>query len=202
MQLIGMLDSPYVRRVAISARFLGLEYEHRPLSIFRGYDEFRGINPMVKVPTLVCDDGSMLVDSTLIIDYLEALSGTSLMPQDTQRRQAVLSSIGIAMVAMEKVVQLIYETKQRPQEKQHEPWLERLRQQLSSALDAMEQSVGNGSQWLSGEVLTQGDITTAVSWRFVQHVFPTFFISESYPGLTAYSDRAEALAEFVACPIE
>jgi len=54
---------------------------HNPLSIFKGYDEFRKVNPLVKVPTLVCDDGQMLVHSTLIIDYLESscVNGKSLV---------------------------------------------------------------------------------------------------------------------------
>ena len=83
MQLIGYMDSPFVRRVAVTARFLGLDYEHRELSIFREFDEFSEINPMVKVPTLVCDDGQFLVDSGLIIDYLESLAGRGrLMPSD------------------------------------------------------------------------------------------------------------------------
>ena len=80
MELIGMLDSPFVRRVAVTAQFLGIRYEHNPLSIFKGYDEFRVVNPLVKVPTLITDDDVMLVDSTLIIDYLESLceNGNSL----------------------------------------------------------------------------------------------------------------------------
>ena len=201
MQLVGMLDSPFVRRVAISARLLGINYEHRPLSIFHGYDEFRRVNPLVKVPTLICDDGEVLVDSTLIIDYLETLSDRTLMPQDAAQRQRALQNIGIAMVAMEKVVQLIYETKQRPQEKQHGPWIERLRQQLSGALDMLEDAVGDGEHWMFGDNLNQADLTVAVAWRFVQHVFPKFFISESYPSLSEFSARAERLPEFVACPL-
>jgi glutathione S-transferase len=197
-----MMDSPFVRRVAISARLLGLSYEHRSLSIFREYDEFRSLNPLVKVPTLVCDDGEILVDSTLIIDYLETLSGRSLMPADTRQRQLALRNTGVALVAMEKVVQLIYEIKQRPQEKHHEAWIERLRQQLGGALDLMEEYVGDGEQWMFGEDLRQADLTTAVAWAFVQHVFPNFFIGSAYPGLCAFSARAEALPEFVACPIE
>ena len=47
MQLIGMLDSPYVRRVAISLQLLGLPFEHRSVSVFRGFDEFSRINPVV-----------------------------------------------------------------------------------------------------------------------------------------------------------
>ena len=51
MQLIGYLDSPFVRRVAITLEMLGVEYAHRELSIFRDFEEFHSINPLVKVPT-------------------------------------------------------------------------------------------------------------------------------------------------------
>ena len=53
MQLIGMLDSPYVRRSLITARMLGIELEHRPLSVFRNFAEFHAINSLVRAPTLV-----------------------------------------------------------------------------------------------------------------------------------------------------
>ena len=62
MKLIGMLDSPYVRRVAVSLQLLGLSFEHQSLSVFRGFDEFRRINPVVKAPTLLCDSGVVLMD--------------------------------------------------------------------------------------------------------------------------------------------
>ena len=115
MQLIGYLDSPFVRRVAISMRFLGIGYEHRELSIFRNYDEIREINPAVKVPTVICDDGEMLIDSSLIIDYLETvIAGRSLMPADAADYRNALQHIGVALVGMEKTAQLIYETSQRP----------------------------------------------------------------------------------------
>ena len=74
MKLVGMLDSPYVRRVAVSLQLLGLPFEHQSLSVFRTFDEFRRINPVVKAPTLVCDDGEVLMDSTLILEYAHALA--------------------------------------------------------------------------------------------------------------------------------
>jgi glutathione S-transferase len=196
-----MFDSPYVRRAAISARMLGLEFEHRPLSIFAGYDEFRSFNPMVKVPTLVCDNGEMLVDSTLIIDYLERLVGKSLMPDSADARQIALRNIGIALVAMEKVVQLIYERGHRPKELRFEAWTKRLREQLASAVSFMEQHVGDGESWMLADQVTQADVTTAVAWRFVQHVFPRIINKDDYPGLVRFSDRAEALPDFLACPL-
>ena len=98
MQLIGMLDSPFVRRVAITMQFLGVEYEHWPLSIFKTYDKFRTVNPLVKVPTLVFDDGEMLVDSSLIIEYVESLAGRSLMPAGMDANRRALQQIGVDMM--------------------------------------------------------------------------------------------------------
>ena len=204
MQLIGMLDSPFVRRVAVSAQFLGIPYDHNPLSIFKGYDEFRGINPLVKVPTLVCDDGAMLVDSTLIIEYLESMSadGQGLMPDDKADWMKALQIIGVSLVAMEKVVALIYERTQRPGELQHAPWIKRVDQQLRGALDQLEAFVGDGSCWFFGTGITQADISAAVAWRFVRHATPRRIAADEYPGLVAFSARAELLPEFIACPLE
>lgn len=201
MQLIGYMDSPFVRRVAVSAQYLGIPYEHRELSIFRDFEEFRAINPLVKVPTLICDDGQTLVDSTLIIDYLESRAGRSLMPAAEADRIRALNIIGTSTVAMEKVAQLIYETKQRPEEVQHAPWIERLETQLIGALELMESSIGDGSTWLFGDDITQADITAAIGWHFVQHVVPERATAEQYPSLVIFSSRAEELPEFVACPL-
>jgi glutathione S-transferase len=204
MQLVGMLDSPFVRRVAITAHFFGLQYEHKNLSIFRSYEEFREINPLVKIPTLICDTGEILVDSTLIIEYLETLSSSTprLMPDASTDRLRSLQIIGAALVAMEKVAQLIYETKLRPAELQYGDWIKRLEEQLTSAIELLEDSVGDGSVWFFGSDISQADITTAVAWRFVQNVRADLIGSADYPGLATFSARAEALPEFLACPIE
>lgn len=201
MKLIGYMDSPFVRRVAVTARFLGLPYEHRELSIFRDFEEFRAINPLVKVPTFICDDGQLLVDSTLIIDYLESIAGKSLMPFSGADRIRALNIIGTSMVAMEKVAQLIYETKQRPEDLQHQPWIDRLEKQMVGALSLMEGSVGDGSTWFFGDEVSQADVSAAIGWRFVQHVVSDRVSADDYPGLVTFSARAEELPQFVACPL-
>jgi glutathione S-transferase len=206
MQLVGYLDSPFVRRVAVTMQFLGIEYQHRELSIFRDFEEFRTINPMVKVPTLLLDDGQVLGDSTLIIDYLESyVAGRSLMPGDKDGYLAALRHIGTALVAMEKVAQLVYETSQRPEELQHTPWIERLEQQLEGAAGIMESSVSacvdSPGQWLLGDSLTQADISIAVAWRFMMYTERVNLQPKDYPALVAFSSRAETLPEFMACPL-
>jgi glutathione S-transferase len=206
MQLIGYMDSPFVRRVAISMKFLGLQFDHRELSIWRDFEEFRQINPLVKVPTLVLDDGEVLVDSTLIIDYLESqVAHRSLMPGAPAAYQAAIQQIGIALIATEKAVAVVYETTQRPAELIHQPWVVRVHVQLRGALDLLESAIDKskvaGTRWLHGGKPCQADITTAVMWRFTQHIDNVQIGPADYPALAAFSARAENLPEFLACPL-
>jgi glutathione S-transferase len=199
MQLIGMLDSPYVRRVAISLQLLGLPFEHRSLSVFRTFDQFRAINPVVKAPTLVCDDGTVLMDSTLILDYAEALAAPrSLMPRGVGERQAALRTIGLALAACEKSVQHVYE-RLRPAQKQHEPWVTRVVGQMHAAYGELEAQLAR-QKLGQNRRMGNAEITTAVSWHFTERMLPEAVNEAAYPRLRALSAWAEQLPEFVAAP--
>ena len=207
MQLIGMLDSPYVRRVAISMKLMGLLFEHRPVSVFRHYAEFSKINPLVKAPTLVCDDGEILMDSTLMLDYLETLvpADKRLLPADGAARRDRLQRIGIALVACEKTVQHYYELSLRPAQKREQSWLDRVAGQLHAAYDLLEPIAARAnakSTWISGKLMQQDDVTIAVAWRFTQFNSPGLVDPARYPALAAFSVRAEALPEFIAAPLD
>jgi glutathione S-transferase len=201
VKLIGMLDSPYVRRVAISLQLLGLKFEHQSLSVFRTYDEFSRINPVVKAPTLVCDDGEVLMDSTLILEYAEALARPrSLLPSELRDLQHELHLIGLALAATEKSVQIVYEHGVRPPEKVHAPWLNRVTRQTLAAYGELERELGARPLPLGSASITQAGITVAVAWHFTQQMIPKEVPAEQFPRLVAYSSAAESLPEFVAAP--
>jgi glutathione S-transferase len=201
MQLIGMLDSPYVRRVAISLQLLGLPFEHRSLSVFRTFDQFRAINPVVKAPTLVCDDGTVLMDSTLILDYAEALAAPkSLMPRALGERLAALRTVGLALAACEKSVQLVYERNLRPPEKQHEPWASRVLGQTLAAFDELEAELVRRGRPNAAQRIDAAGVATAVAWRFTERMLPGAIKDAAYPRLRSLSAWAEQLPEFVSAP--
>lgn len=196
MRLIGMLDSPYVRRTAISLRMMGFDFELSQLSVFRNYDEFQAISPVVKAPSLVTDDGVVLMDSSLILEYAERAAPTeSLMPADVREHTRALHLIGFALAANEKTVQMVYETTQRPAEKQHSAWLDRVTGQLQRAYRVLEKETPAG--WFGGATPNQADITVATAWRFTQSRFADAVTSAAHPKLTAHSERAEKLPAFV-----
>ena len=201
MQLIGMLDSPYVRRVAISLQLLGLPFEHRSVSVFRGVEEFRRINPIVKAPTLVCDDGGVLMDSTLIIEYAQALAAPrSLMPTAIAERQRTLQLTGLALAACEKSVQIVYERNLRPPEKQHAPWVMRVQGQLGAALSAIEAELARAPLACTSASIDQAGVTCAVVWKFVQEMQPELAGAAAHAALHAHAAQAEQLREFRNAP--
>ncbi len=201
MHLIGMLDSPYVRRVAVSLQLLGLRFEHQSLSVFRAFDRFRQINPVVKAPSLICDDGEVLMDSTLILEYAEAMARPrSLMPSGLPELQHDLRVIGLALAACEKSVQIIYERGLRPPEKMHEPWVARVTGQLLAAYRALEDEISRRPLAVTRSAMTQAGVSTAVAWHFTQQTLPEIVSAGDFPSLGAYSARAEALPEFRAAP--
>jgi glutathione S-transferase len=204
LQLIGMLDSPYVRRVAISMKLMQLPFEHQPVSVFRHFDRFRAINPVVKAPTLVCDDGTVLMDSTLILDHLEGLAepGRRLMPAGGEARREALRLIGLALAAADLGVRLVYEREQRPPQKRHEPWMERTLSQALAAFDALEGAAEKAHPWLQGEGPGAADVAVAVSWRFGQHYNAELVPAWKYRALVAFGARAEELPAFASTPLD
>jgi glutathione S-transferase len=105
MILVGQYDSPYVRRVAISLRVLGFAYEHDTRSVFTDFDAMREINPLGRIPSLMLDDGEVLIDSAAILDWLDQSVGPerALIPPAGPERRRALRLIALATGAIDKV---------------------------------------------------------------------------------------------------
>jgi glutathione S-transferase len=200
MQLIGMLDSPYVRRVALVLRVAGVDYEHRSISVFRQMPEFSAINPVIKAPTLVTDAGTVLMDSTLILGALPRLVPAAnlaqLWPQQGVDFEQALRCEALALAACEKSVQQVYETQLRPAEHQHAPWLKRVREQMFTAYDLLEAAWGQRDVAPSEASIDQPSITAAVAWSFTQDLLPGAIDAARCPRLASLAAHAESLPVF------
>jgi len=183
-------------------QLLGLRFDHRSVSVFSTFTQFQQINPVVKAPTLVCDDGDVLMDSTLILQYLEALSASrkSLLPASMNELQHTLRTIGLALAACEKSVQIVYEHNLRPAAKLHEPWLTRITGQLLAAYVALEADLKRRPLAVTSTSINQAGVSVAVAWHFTQNMLPEIVRPSEYPALREFSANAEALPEFIAAP--
>src|SRR5215475_10540696 len=85
MKLLYQTHSPYARKVLVAAHEIGLqdslEVIHHETSPTRRNEAVFALNPLGKVPVLICDDGEVLFDSNVICEYLDGLhQGPGLIP--------------------------------------------------------------------------------------------------------------------------
>ncbi len=197
MILVGQYDSPFVRRVAISLRLLGLGYEHDTRSVFGDFDAMRAVNPLGRIPSLVLDDGEVLIDSAAILDHLDAIAGIArLMPENGPARREALRRVALATGAVEKAGATVYENQIRPAPYRWPAWIDRCRTQAQSALAVLDTLAWPA---IGPTILPdQPAITTACLLGWLRIADPSYLPPGRYPGLEALSTGCEALPAFAA----
>lgn len=200
MLLIGMFDSPFVRRVAVTLKLLELPFEHANWSVGKDFARIREYNPLGRVPTLVLPNGEKLFESGAILDYLDELvgPGRALLPPTGPDRRRALNLMAMASGAAEKGVLQLYERVFRPEAKRHQPWLDRLRLQMSASLAAIDRYLGERgvAQWLVGKRMTQADITAACAFTFLNDALRVAADSAMFQSLATLAARCEAMPAF------
>jgi glutathione S-transferase len=197
MFLIGQYDSPFVRRVAIALRLYGIAFEHRPWSTFGDAAKIAPYNPLLRVPTLVLDDGEALIDSTAILDHLDERVGSAkaMIPESGPERRKHLRILALATGLGDKAVSLIYERVLRKE--QSKVWVERCAMQILGVLDVLEKErAAARTPYLFGETIAHADIALACALRFTREAHPNLFDASRYGALAAHADGCEALPPF------
>lgn len=195
MTLVGQYDSPYTRRVAVSLGLLGFEFKHDTRSVFGDFESMRTTNPLGRVPSLILDDGTTLIDSTAILDWLDQQVGPerALLPVGGPARQEALQRIALATGTIDKVMGAAYERFVRPERHRWTDWIARCRTQAEGGLGALARQA-----WPADAALRQDWITTACMMRYVQLADPDLMPPGRYPALDAVAARCEKLPAFKA----
>lgn len=194
MILIGQYDSPFVRRVGVALRLYGLDFEQRPLSVFGDAEAVQAMNPVTKVPVLVLPGGETIIESHMMIDYLDGLfpPDQRLFPAREPQRHRALKIASLGMGLAEKAVSLFYE--QRLHETVSAVWAGRCRMQiLSTAAELERQVAALPTPFWFGERPGHADVAVAVALRFVSDVLPGVLPRSAYPALMGFAARMEAL---------
>lgn len=206
MKLIGNYLSPFTRRVAISLAAYEIPFELELLTPFKNPEPVRKHNPIVRIPTLVLDDGEALFESHMILDALDQMVGPerALIPPDGEARRRVLKVIAVGTATMEKAQWAFYEGRFHPPEKVHQPWIDHNERQALEGLDYLDGLVGSAASdsWIAGtENMSQADITSAVAYSFVAAVRPKLNVGDRVGSLARYTARCEALEIFQVAPV-
>ena len=190
MRLIGIYGSPYTRRIAITMKLYGIEYEIHKVLPFGDTKAFiRSLNPLGRIPILVLDSGECLSESHVILDHLDSLVPESarLTPASGVDRRRVLGISGLASAATDKLVSTLYEHHFRPKEFVYKPWLQMCDEQVHDAFVWLESQLER--EWFVGGRISQADVTAAVCWQFGREKRPRMFDRFGCSRLQSLSDR-------------
>jgi glutathione S-transferase len=183
MQLLYQAHSPYARKVLVFAHEAGLlpqlDIVHHETSPTRRNEAVYRLNPLGKVPVLICEDGTALFDSVVICDYLDGLQGgEKLVPTQGAARWEALRLQALAQGICDAGILLRWETERRPEAFRYAPLAEGQAQKLLDAYAFIERSIALEDRMTIGQVA----LATALDW-IVFRGLPGF---ADHPRLTAW----------------
>jgi len=203
MKLIGQFDSPFVRRVGIALRHYNMEFEHLPFSVFRDAELIAPYNPLRRVPTLILDDGTVLTETFVCLEYLDdrcaeehyTASESLLLPRSGRKRIEGLRLCALANGTADKAVSLAYEREVR--ESVSLRWSERCGKQIRETLQRLDAELSTRTTtFLLSENISHADIAVTCAFTFIADAHPTFFLESELPTIRSLAKRCESRAEF------
>lgn len=129
--------SPYSAKVRLAAAWCNIPLEAKLVDTGADPAELLAANPLGKIPVLITDDGKSIYDSRAITQYLNRISGGALYPRNADKRLESEMLEALADGICDCLLAHVYERRMRPEEKIHQPWLDKQWSKATRALDLL-----------------------------------------------------------------
>lgn len=166
MKILCSPASPYSAKVRMAARYCGIDFESVMTDTNADPDMLIGNNPLGKIPTLIDDDGTVVYDSRAIMQYLDRKSGRKLYPRNAAKRTDVEVFEALCDGTMDCLLAMIYEVHFRPEDKVHQPWLDRQWSKAERALDHLNDNLPRTTSNLNGGHFALAGLVGYLGLRF------------------------------------
>lgn len=197
MKLIIAKPSPYARKARVALLEKGVECEIVVDNPWLPDARVANANPLAKVPALLLDDGGVVHDSKVIVEYLETLGvAPALIPSQSDQRIAHKQIEAIADGICDSVVLIALEGTRGP-DKRSDAWLERQRRKIIAGVAELERQLG-GEEWFTDYGFGLAEIATVCALEYIDFRYPEHGWRAQAPGLVGLHDRLSRRASFAA----
>ena len=188
MKLIASPTSPYVRKVRIALAEKRIEYTLVIDSPWTPGNTVADVNPLGKIPVLVLDDGTVLYDSRVIVEYLDTVSPVSrLIPAPSRQRIAVRRCEALADGICDAAAAIVLERK-RPAQQQSTDWIERQQRKVVLGVKELAKDLGE-KPWCCGESYSLADIAAGCALGYLDLRQPELAWRVDYHHLALLADK-------------
>ena len=170
MKLYGHGTSPYVRKVRIALREKNIRFEWIQEAPSDPGNRIASLNPLGKVPVMETDDGQILFDSALLVEYIDTLSTERLIPSEGPERLQVLLWHTLGSGLVDVVVARLMEMR-RPQQQQSRAMIARLEEKVARSL-AWADKAEKGPAYLVGKRFGLADLGLGVALEYIDFRYP------------------------------
>ncbi len=196
MKLIASKTSPYARKVRIVLAERHLDADYLDENVWSADTKIQLYNPLGKIPALVLDDGTVLYDSRVIVEYLDGVSpGSRLIPENNRERAMVKRWEALGDGIADAGIAIFLERK-RPPAQQGAEWISRQFGKIEGAIAAAARELSD-RKFCQGDVFTLADIALACALLWVEYRLPEVAWRSTYPNLCAWVERIEVRQEFI-----
>ncbi|MES2070188.1 MAG: glutathione S-transferase N-terminal domain-containing protein [Pseudomonadota bacterium] len=196
MKLIGSLASPYVRKVRIVMAEKKLDYALILENVWVPETTIQESNPLGKVPCLLMEDGLVMYDSRVIVEYLDTLTPVGkLIPANGRERAEVKCWEALADGIMDAAILVRLEKTQRDAGQQSEKWMARQMSKVAAGLKSMSEGLGE-TPFCTGNHLTLADVSVACALGWLEFRFPEIDWRTDYPNLAKLFDKLSERPSF------
>jgi glutathione S-transferase len=196
MKLIIARPSPYARKARIALLEKGLAFETVVENPWLPDTRMPGFNPLGKVPALVLDDGRVIHDSKVIVEYLETLNASpALIPDSPQLRIEHKQIEAIADGVCDAVV-LIRLEGTRPKDKQSADWVARQHKKIVAGTAELSRLLGQ-REWFTAHGFGLADVATGCTLGYLDFRYPEYDWRKTAPNLERLHARLAVRPSFV-----
>ena len=177
--------SPFVRKVLVTAIETGQDGEIERVKTNTADPALAEFNPLNKIPALTLEDGSVLIDSAVICEYLDARKGGKLFPKDATR-WPTLSRMALCDGILDASILRLYESR-RPETLRSIEWDKRQKTKVDQALGALEQEAAG-----FGDKIDIGTLTVAIMLDYLDFRFAHEVWRDRHPALARWHKAISA----------
>jgi len=198
MRLLYSAGSPFARLVRIAIVETGLDasvvkHELTRANLYSPASDVLALNPVGRVPTLELDDGTILTESKLILDYIDALNeGPKLLPRDGSDGWRTLAAMGQALGLLEGIVTWM-RALALPEQQRAAESIARESTRVNRAADALEAAVARGAY--AGRI-DAAQIALGTALGLVEPRLPVWKWRDGRPRLSQWYDAIAARPSF------
>ena len=196
MKLIGSLASPYVRKVRVVLAEKKLDCQFELENVWAPDTIISTLNPLGKVPSLVMEDGSVMIDSRVMVEYLDTLTPVcKLLPPNGRDRADVKCWEALADGMLDAAIIVRLERTQRPIELQSEDWIARQMRKVHLGLATLSDKLGE-SAYCAGKNYSLADVAVGCTLGWLSFRFPEIAWRDDHANLARLFDKLSERQSF------